>query len=267
VARRTPPAPASVGTATPDLLTVGGPTGVVRIGDTVHRTTGPWSPAVHRLLDHVRDKGFHGAPRYHGTDPSGREILDYIAGAVLPSPLPDGPAWDRVIATVGATLRAYHDATASLAEQSPAGWQFDAVRPIEVVCHNDIAPDNTVLREDGSVAFIDFDTAGPGPRAWDLAYALYRFAPLSQGGGDPLAQGRRARLLLDGYGANPADRVATIRLVPERLEVLAAFIEAQAAAGHPAYGHHVADGHADLYRRDAAYARSQATTWELLVVT
>jgi aminoglycoside phosphotransferase (APT) family kinase protein len=32
------------------------------------------------------------------------------------------------------------------------------------------------------VALIDFDVAHPGPRAWDLAYAAYRFVPLTAGG-------------------------------------------------------------------------------------
>ena len=30
---------------------------VVRIGDTVRRSTGPWTPAVHELLMHLQDVG------------------------------------------------------------------------------------------------------------------------------------------------------------------------------------------------------------------
>jgi hypothetical protein len=29
--------------------------GVVRVGDTVRRPAGPWTPAVHALLTHLRD--------------------------------------------------------------------------------------------------------------------------------------------------------------------------------------------------------------------
>jgi hypothetical protein len=36
---------------------------VVRIGDTVHRPTARWSPAVHALLRHFEEAGFDGAPR------------------------------------------------------------------------------------------------------------------------------------------------------------------------------------------------------------
>jgi len=249
----------------PVTLAGDGPTGVIRLGDTVHRTTGPWSPAVHRLLDHLRDQGFHAVPRYLGLDEAGREILGYVAGTVPPSPLPDEPAWDGVLTRVGVTLRAFHDATVALAPLVPDGWQFAPVEPVEVICHNDIAPDNVVLRADGTVAFIDLDTAAPGPRAWDLAYALYRFAPLSPDVGSPESQARRARLLLDGYEASPPDRAGAVRLVPRRLETLAAFVRTQAQAGHPAYARHLAEGHADLYRRDAEYARAHVAAWTTYV--
>jgi hypothetical protein len=31
--------------------------GAVRVGDTVRRTAGPWTPAVHALLAHLAGKG------------------------------------------------------------------------------------------------------------------------------------------------------------------------------------------------------------------
>jgi hypothetical protein len=40
--------------------------GVVRVGDTVRRPAGPWTPSVHALLTHLHDAGFDGAPRPHG---------------------------------------------------------------------------------------------------------------------------------------------------------------------------------------------------------
>jgi Ser/Thr protein kinase RdoA (MazF antagonist) len=50
----------------------------------------------------------------------------------------------------------------------------------DVICHNDMATYNTVFVNDQPQAFIDFDTAGPGPRIWDVAYAAYTYAPLAQ---------------------------------------------------------------------------------------
>lgn len=60
---------------------------VVRIGDTVRRPTGPWTPAVHGLLRHLEQVGFLGAPRVLGSDEQDREILEYVPGSV-----PWGPA-------------------------------------------------------------------------------------------------------------------------------------------------------------------------------
>jgi hypothetical protein len=41
-------------------------TPVTRVGDTVRRPVGPWSPSVHVLLTHLTD--FAGAPRFLGID-------------------------------------------------------------------------------------------------------------------------------------------------------------------------------------------------------
>ena len=41
---------------------------VTRVGDTVRRGTGPWTPAVHALLRHLEGVGFDGAPMVLGID-------------------------------------------------------------------------------------------------------------------------------------------------------------------------------------------------------
>src|SRR5438034_8054964 len=51
----------------------------VRIGDTVHRRAGPWTPAVHALLRYLERASFP-APRVVGTDAQGREVLRFIEG-------------------------------------------------------------------------------------------------------------------------------------------------------------------------------------------
>jgi hypothetical protein len=38
-----------------------------------------------------------------------------------------------------------------------------------------VGPYNTIDIEAKAVALIDFETAAPGPRIWDLAFAVYRF--------------------------------------------------------------------------------------------
>jgi hypothetical protein len=56
--------------------------GVVRVGSTVRRPAGPWSPSVHHFLTHLNDVGFDGAPRTLGFDEKGRHVLEFVPGDV-----------------------------------------------------------------------------------------------------------------------------------------------------------------------------------------
>ncbi|MDQ1617918.1 MAG: hypothetical protein QOE19_487, partial [Actinomycetota bacterium] len=55
-------------------------TGLVRIGDTVRRPAGSWTPAIHALLVHLHDAGFPHAPRSFGLDDEGRHVVEFIPG-------------------------------------------------------------------------------------------------------------------------------------------------------------------------------------------
>ena len=79
------------------------------------------------------------------------------------------------------------------------------------MCHNELFPPNTVFRSGVPVAFIDWDTAAPGPRAWDLGSIAWRWVPFfrdekCRAHGLPTGttdKARRFRLLLDAYGIEP----------------------------------------------------------------
>lgn len=171
--------------------------GVVRIGDTVHRPIGSRVEFTHALLKLLEEKGYTAAPRFLGIDENGREILSFIEGMV-----PHGEIqWtnDQLIKIVQ-MMRDFHDAT--------AGSQLAGDK--EVVCHNDIAPWNTVLENNIPKAFIDFDEAAPGNRVDDLAYFLWTFLKI---GSDvsPDIQARKMRTLCSAYGytygANVVDAI------------------------------------------------------------
>jgi len=236
-----------------------GVTAVEQVGSTVHRAQGSWSPAVHALLVHLEQRGFPGAPRFLGVDNQGREILDFVPGDTAESL--GAVASDQLLTSAAALLRGFHDATVAGELLTRGGWQLPPVEPVEVICHNDAAPYNTIVRDGMAVGFIDFDTAAPGPRAWDLAYALYRFVPLSRGFGDAPQQGERAARFLEAYGASQVDAMEAIRLVPKRLAALVGFMRARADAGNSAYAAHIARGDADEYRRDIAYATANISAW------
>ena len=56
--------------------------GAVRVGDTVRRQSGPWTPAVHALLKHL-DGRLPRIPQVLGEDEQGREVLSYLPGHVV----------------------------------------------------------------------------------------------------------------------------------------------------------------------------------------
>lgn len=241
----------------------GGVNTVLRIGDRVHRPAGEWSASVHALLKHLESNGFAGAPRAYGFDAEGREIVDYIAGDVLDS---EAHVSDTALTEVAALLRAFHDATLDFTTPPDATWHFAPRTPAEVICHGDIAPYNTVFRDGRPVAFIDFDTAHPAPRVWDVAYAAYRFVQLVENGASAEEQARRLSQFTDAYDLADADREVLLDTVIVRLHHLVDFMRRQAAAGHPAFSRHVAEGHDAYYLRNVEHLTRYRTMFEAAVV-
>ncbi len=240
-----------------EILTGGNVTPVARVGATVRRAAGPWSATVARLLRHLEARGFTGAPRALGWDDQDREIVSYIPGAVPQYPLPAYVWTPEALAGAARLLRGYHDATLDFDPGPDAHWQSTDPDPArhEVICHGDVAPYNMVYVEGAPRALIDFDWAGPGTRVWDLAYAAYRFVPLSyaldetpSGLTDPATRAQRLRAFCATYGDVAPDAVLA-RVVP-RLEWLCATITAQAAAGHRGFQRQLAEGHRAHYERE-----------------
>lgn len=172
-----------------ELLAGGRSTGgVVRVGDTVRRPVLGDRAFAHGCLLHLERAGFSPVPRYLGIDNRGREMLSFLPGAV---PADLGHYSDAQLGEAAALLRRFHDATATMAAVRDGGF--------EVACHNDWSPTNTVFAGDRPVAMIDFDTAAPGERLWDLGYSAFTWLDL---GNDDYAgeeQVRRLRLFAQGY--------------------------------------------------------------------
>jgi aminoglycoside phosphotransferase (APT) family kinase protein len=199
----------------------------------------------------VRARGVAEFPEPLGRDEAGREVLSFVAGEVPRYPMPDWIWDDAVLVAAAAFLRRYHDATVDFRPPADARWWMPARAPAEVVCHNDFAPYNLVFRGRTLAGAIDFDTASPGPRAWDLAYLAYRLVPLTAAGNPdapatPEAERhRRLDLLCATYGP-PAEAATVATAVPERLDALRAFTLDRGLADDAA-----------LYAADARYARAR----------
>jgi hypothetical protein len=247
------------------ILTGGNMTPVVRVGDTVRRAAGPWTPTIHALMRHLRASGFALAPEPLGMDAQGREIISLLPGRAAVYPLPEFAWSDATLAELTRTLRAFHDATLGFAPPAGATWQWPAHEPAEVVCHNDYAPYNMMFEGERLTGIIDLDLAAPGPRVRDMGYFAYRMVPLT----DPAnpdapypgvaEQRRRLAALCDAYGEPriaPAD-VAAAAL--SKLYDLVRFIVESAAARDPAQTAVLERGDVVIYERDIAYIEAQLT--------
>lgn len=231
----------------------GGVTRVVRRGGVVLRERGLHSDRVAALLQHLRTHGFDAAPRFLGVDEQGRDVLEYLPGQVGHYPFTDAVRSETALLSAAHLLRGLHDATAGAVEPWRGGWLLPDREPAQVVCHGDFAPYNVVFDGERAIGIIDFDTAHVGPRAWDLAYAIYRFAPLTTSDPAPVGeQAQRARRFCDAYGSG-VDRGEVVRLVPERLRALVDYMQTRADAGDAAFSAHIARGDDQLYLRDIAH--------------
>jgi aminoglycoside phosphotransferase (APT) family kinase protein len=242
-----------------EILAGGNMSTVARAGDTVRRSAGPWTEQVHRLLAHLRSKGIVEAPAPLGYDERGRAVLTYLPGVVGHEPLPELRT-DAVLVDAAQLLRRIHDATTDVAQSWPAGWQAPTRQPVEVICHGDFAPYNCVFDGGRLVGVIDFDHAHPGSRAWDIAYALYRFAPLMHPSnpdsyGTVAEQGRRARLFCDAYGV--PDRAALVPVILARVAYMAEYLLEGAARQDGRIQANIDAGHLRIYQTDSAYLMEQ----------
>jgi catechol 2,3-dioxygenase-like lactoylglutathione lyase family enzyme len=237
-----------------EILTGGNMTAVVRVGDTVRRAAGPWTPTIHAFLRHLRANGFALVPEPLGMDERGREILSLLPGATATYPLPEFAWSDETLTAVARTLRAFHDASVGF---EGTRWQWPAHAPEEVICHNDFAPYNLMFEDGRLTGVIDLDLASPGPRGLDLAYTAYRFVPLT----DPAnpdapfpgarVQRRRLELLCAAYGGQEPGEIAEYAVA--KLREMVAFIRREAAAGDPAQRAVLERGDVAIYERDIAY--------------
>jgi len=225
--------------------------GVVRIGQTVRRPAGPWSPAVDAFLRHLNQVGFTAAPRSLGFDEQGRHVLEYVHGEVaMPVDAAGGPGLPR---RAGALIRDFHDASAEY--EPPVGAIWNVLIPPDsqdLVIHHDLGPWNLICSP-SRWAFIDWDNAGPGSRLWDLAYAAHGFVPLDPAT-PPAAAGERLAALVSGYGLREPERERLVALLPRRAMSMHEMLARGRASGTQPWASLWSLGHGRLWRAKAEYA-------------
>lgn len=234
---------------------------VVRVGNTVRRVPGYWTPAVHALLQHLEAVGFEEAPRTHGYDSQGREIVSYLPGEAATKPLQPYVFTDETLGGVGSLLRRYHQAVTTFVPPPNARWRFWIGMPEEqeIVCHNDLWLPNVVFRKGVPRGLIDWDFAAPAPRLFDVAAAARHWAPLKSDGRTAAAgwpscpRGPRLRLFSDAYGLNRTERGALLDMVRRSMQ--------SSYASHKAWGEAGIPGFAQLWQRGSGISIQEDIRW------
>ncbi|RDI33585.1 aminoglycoside phosphotransferase family protein [Lentzea flaviverrucosa] len=238
-----------------ELLTGGGLNQVFRVGDAVRRPAGPWAPRVHELLRRLAPLGI--APVPLGLD-AGHELLSYLPGDVGHVP----PSGDTTLIESARLLRRLHDETSRLVGASRDetsrlaeserdetsrlgigldGWQFAAREPVEVVLHGDFAPYNIVFANGHPTGVFDWDGAHPGPRWWDVSWAIIQFVLAL-----PDDRERRTRLFCETYGIEYVAEHVLIRL-DDMIQTI---------RKHPAFVLQRAERHDDHYLKLSEYVQA-----------
>lgn len=230
---------------------------VVRVGDTVRKPAGPWTPAVESLLSHLEAHGFSGGPRSLGRDDRGRHVLEYVPGQMAV----DLPPLDLDdLQRIGRIIRELHDAASDF--DPPPDAQWNVVIPPDredLICHHDLAPWNLVIG-DHRWSFIDWDGAGPGSRLWDLAYAIRSFVPL-EAGGKPGNDEPRLRAMADGYRLTADQRRHLPPLIAAHTRGMFDLLRNSAQTGAQPWARLFAEGHGTYWGSAADYVDSNLSGW------
>lgn len=232
-----------------ERLPGGSVAGATRVGDTVRRPAGAWTPTIHALLDHLRAAGLPGVPEPLGFDELGRDVVRFLPGETIG----DGvdPEWarsDELLVQALGWMQAYHQAVRDF-RPARQTWRLDpdAVGPGQIVCHNDVAPYNLVVDTSGPrprlAGIVDWDVSGPGEPLNDVAFAAWNFVPLYDPSVPDHEVRRKLELIADAYGDYSATEI--LRHVPVRMAAAFQRIRSNADYGDVGMRNLVDAGHVD----------------------
>jgi aminoglycoside phosphotransferase (APT) family kinase protein len=221
---------------------------VVRVGDTVRRSTGPWTPAVHEVLRHLEAVDCDLAPRVLGFDEQGREILTHLPGSTIQPHHVHLLERDETLVRAGAFVSELHAAL----PRHPDGT---------MALHGDLGTWNVLVDGDRWFA-IDWDSTHRGEPLWEVSYCLLSFCSLWQERSlAPAEAVRRMRLFAVGSGIGDADLARAIALLPARCDDVGRAMRQQADEGIPGLVRLVEQGHDAMWRTRGTYAASQLPSW------
>ena len=205
-------------------------------------------------------------PKFLGIDEKGREILSFIKGEASNYPLKTYMWSDEALKDIAKMLRLYHDEVSDFPMEER--WQ-----PFEVMCHNDFAIYNIIFNRGKPVGVIDFDSAAPGPRLWDIAYTLYTCVPLSRLYHTEAGQAiyydslkdaerikQRVKLFFDSYGMKKKKK-GFLEMVLLRVEGLCKIIQRKAKEGDMAFQKMIEERHYYHYQEELQFICEHGNEW------
>ena len=250
---------------------------VIQVGNIVYRDIKPQSKSIHRLLLHLEKKGIQFCPRFLGLNDNNQEMLSFVEGETIEDYPEINEIQSKVMAVQMAVkmLREYHDATLDFERYPDDIWflNYEGELQTEVICHNDFAPYNVTYKNNRPIGLIDFDTACPAPRIWDVAYAVYHFVPLGMDIYNPDTNKYRRydqtldcserRLLLstflDTYGIEDFSEV--LENVIMRLQALVKLFDEECHKGNAAFVKMKEEGHQQLYLNEIEFITENMYEW------
>lgn len=200
---------------------------VVRIGGTVRRPQGAWSPGVHAGLRHLEEWGLDCVPRVVTTDALNREVLTYLPGRTIDG---DRDALNNVqIAEVTSWLLRLHEALRGFQHDGP--FRLPAPEGATIFGHNDFGVHNLCFAGNRLIGVIDWDTFGPTTVPLELAWLAWTAVPLWR----PIsaaASASRLNLIADTYDIEVE---AVLEAVPVRVQSLIDSIKGHEQSGDPGF--------------------------------
>ena len=241
---------------------------IFKIGNLVSRPLNPWTPTIHAYLNHLHSQGINFVPKPHSINQqTGIEQVSFVEGEVCTYPLNKAFSSQTALISAAKLLRKMHDASVGFLNQLAGDevWMLPKFEPAEIICYADYAPYNVVVKNAQVVGIIDFDTCHPNTRIWDIAYAIYRWAPINRPDADDVfgtadEHISRAKIFCDSYGVDAEMRSQVVPIMIKRLEVMVNYITTQAANGNEDFIKNMQDGHHIHYLKDVEYIKANAKT-------
>lgn len=240
---------------------------IFKQGNLVTRPLNPWTKTIHAYLRHLHGQGVKFVPLPHNIDDqAGTEQVSFVEGEVCNYPLNQAFASETALASAAKLLRQLHDASVGFLANlnGDETWMLPSLKPAEIICHADYAPYNVVVKNSQTVGIIDFDTCHPGSRIWDIAYGIYRWAPMSRPDADEIVGTTdehitRAKQFCNAYGLTNDQRQEILPIMIERLEKMVDYITTEAANGNQDFIANMRDGHHIHYQKDIEFLKTNTT--------